>query len=48
MNPSSKIKSEIEEKLGINFKETSIQIKDNIELAGQSFSELKTYNDGKS
>ena len=44
MNPSSKIKSEIEEKLGINFKETSIQIKDNIELAGQSFSELKTYN----
>ena len=44
MNPSSKIKSEIENKLGINFKESSIQIRDNIELAGESFTELKTYN----
>ena len=44
MNPSSKIKSEIEDKLGINFKESSIQIKENLNEAGEAFSELKTYN----
>jgi hypothetical protein len=44
MNPSSKIKSEIEGKLGINLKESSIQIKENLNEAGEAFTELKTYN----
>ena len=44
MNPSSKIKREIEDKLGINLNESLIEIKDNIEVAGKAFTELKTYN----
>ena len=44
MNPSSKIKLEIEDKLGINLKESSIKIKENLNEAGEAFVELKTYN----
>jgi len=44
MNPSSKIKLEIKDKLGIKLSKSSILIKENIELAGSAFTELKTYN----
>ena len=44
MNPSSKIKLEIEDKLGINLKESSIKNKENLNEAGEAFNELKTYN----
>lgn len=44
MNPSSKIKREIEDKLGIKLNKSLIVIKDNIEVAGKAFTELKTYN----
>ena len=44
MNPSSKIKLEIKNKLGIEFSESTIAIKEDIEVGGDEFTKLKTYN----